>query len=926
MILSYKMNNANISLFEDLTNADKTTRERAENSLKELKITDLNTALLVFEAGMNCEKAHISQLATLLLKKTYFDDNEFLSKLNPDNIIFFKSFLAKFLNFDKDFKFLQRLGEIYAKLYSVSDLNSSFSEILSFLNSSNVNARRYAIFLIETLSDYEVLNDQIVKNSLQEFKSIFQKGLADEDLKVKTDALKAATQFLSNLKEQDNVKFFADLLDSILETLIFALKADPEKGKNALEALNTLTDEHPKLWKGKLETLIEIISQIAKEIHFSNDIRESALEIIYTLSSKTPAFIRKSPNFKNIFLILVFELLLDVDNKNNLNKWDSQTEEDELELKEMYFGARDAINRLSSDLGGKFMVENSMALIPQLLSSDDWIKVHAGLIALGFMTQGCKDLFKTNILEVLKYISTGLDHTNPRVRYAALTALGMLCEELAPTVQKKFHSNIIPALCKLMSNEESSVRVKTQSCSALVNFLRGLSATKVRETDNSSNVINNYSNDLINVLSQIFEYSLTVNYSPLQEESLTALSLLATILDKDFAPFYSKIMPGLKQIFYKLEPKTQQEATLKSHAIETISYLCSSVSEDCSKFIEDFKELSSSFIILLRTLKEEDPQVIAILNAFTHISTSMREQFFPYLNDILPILEQYINTNIDFKLEDADLKEYVNEEADSSKASLTVKFAGLEKKKISMNTHALQNKIMAMTVLHELCLNMNTSFAPYLERYMKISKSVLEFPYSRKIRKIAAKGLYASILVCQDDQQRRELITYLGTDIVKVFNYATDSGLLREIKMLLKVLTTTADEITNPNVYNEEFILSLYGALKKAYKLVEEKKVSVNKVGQGEEFDENDNEAFQGDFDFLNEIRRRIMELNGLIFKVVKEPLTPIIKNALYDEFMQVWKHGIEVTKDDEDILPAICFFCDYLNYSDQNVKLISNF
>ena len=41
-------------------------------------------------------------------------------------------------------------------------------------------------------------------------------------------------------------------------------------------------------------------------------------------------------------------------------------------------------------------------------------------------------------------------------------------------------------------------------------------------------------NHLVNLLSNLFEYSLQVSYPPLQEASLTCISLLSNLLEKDF--------------------------------------------------------------------------------------------------------------------------------------------------------------------------------------------------------------------------------------------------------------------------------------------------------------------------------------------------------------------------------------------------------
>jgi hypothetical protein len=690
--------------------------------------------------------------------------------------------------------------------------------------------------------------------------------------------------------------------------------------------MNNLTDNHPKFWKQNLEILIQIVCEIGKEKSFSNAIRESSLEIIYGVAKKSPAFLRKSANFKGLFIPLLFELLLDIDNVNNLENWNKLTEDLESDLENMCFGAREGISRLSVDLGGKFFVENTIAYIKKLLGSENWIELQAAFIAIGYMSQGSREMFQSNIMELLNFISNGLVNSHPRVIYSSLTALGMLLEDIAPTIQKKYHSNIIPALCKLMSasDNELPLRVRTQACSALVNFLRGMIVkdSKDEDQDEATEIIKPYASGLLGILSSLFETSLNLNYAPLQEETLTNLSLLATIMDKDFAGYYTSIMPGLKKVFYNLQPMNQQQAQLKSNAIDTISYLCSSISENADNFMDDLKELSESFAKLLSSLKEEDPQVPALLTAFSHISTSMRENFYPYLEVIFPLLENYINADIGFKLEDADLGEYVHEDIgckEDKKLSVVLNMQGVDNKKLSMNTYALQNKIMALNVLHEICLNMEKSFNPFLERFLTLIKNLLKYPYSRKVRKLSIKSFYAGILTCKDEEQQKSVFNFLGQEVSAILSHNIRLRLLREIKCYLKVLIFISEEIKNKNVYNPEFIVDLYKSLGEIVKFVEEQKSRVKELVKNDEgLDENDEETIESDVGILNETNRKIMELSGNIFKCFGEELTQLINTNLFELFLNIWSVGITKTKNDQEVLNSVCFFDDYMNYGTQ--------
>lgn len=58
-----------------------------------------------------------------------------------------------------------------------------------------------------------------------------------------------------------------------------------------------------------------------------------------------------------------------------------------------------------------------------------------------------------------------------------------------------------------MSDKEPSIRVKTQSCNSLVEFLKGLLNDQLT-SEESNNLISKYTSDLVELLSQLFEFSL----------------------------------------------------------------------------------------------------------------------------------------------------------------------------------------------------------------------------------------------------------------------------------------------------------------------------------------------------------------------------------------------------------------------------------
>ena len=923
------MQSNSIQLFENLMSPQKEIRENAEKTLNEIKTLPIAKSLPVFEEGMSSSVENIFQLSTLLFKKTFCEDDKKLQCFsNEEKISLINLVKSKIdLTGGKSWKSLQRLAEALAPLYQATNLPSGLADILKwFSDQANAISRKFAIFLIEVLCTLNAINESVLDDgAINNFKSIFSKGLEDPDIDVKVSSLNCTTQFLINVENEKILLQFTELTDKMLSALIETLKYEngqnktdiaDSKGKAALETMIEIIDQHPKFWKGKADTIINIVNEISKGKIFQNQIRECALELVYSLAKSTPSSIKKSANFQNVFLPLLFNLMLEIDNENDDAKWEKNIEENEEDRDEMFYAVRDSFDRLATDLGGDYFMSATSDYIKKFMNSQNWIEVHAAYTAMAYMSEGCKDSFSKNLKEFLQFISTGLLHKHPRVRYAALFAFGSVLKSTAPKPQKEFTNNILPALAQLMSDKEPSIRVKTQSCNSLVEFLKGLLNDELT-SEESNKLIESYTSDLVQLLSQLFEFSLKESYYPLQEASLSSLSLLSNLLEKNFAPYYEKLMPGLKKLFFGLNAQTTEQKKLKSNTIETMSFLCSSIADERDKYIEDLNSIANAFLACLKSLPEEDPQLASVINGFTHLSLAMKDKFAPILDQLLPVLTKYINADIDVNASDATLDEYIPAEKEEKSKKQSVVFnLGANQTKLSLNTFALQNKIASYTVLYEIAKNMETAFAKYVEVLLDMIKKYIEFPFSPKIRKISAKSVTACLNAVSTTEEKKKVLELVGPSIINAFKKSLDKNFQKDIKRLLKAMTFSFESIKDKMAFTEQFLTDFYSCLNRTCKLIDENKLTlIASVKEGVDEDEED-EILQ-DYDYICEIERKVMEINGILFKLFGAPFTGLVAQNLFDSFKNNWINELkrERLKSDLEVLTSICFFDDFIEY-----------
>jgi hypothetical protein len=96
----------------------------------------------------------------------------------------------------------------------------------------------------------------------------------------------------------------------------------------------------------------------------------------------------------------------------------------------------------------------------------------------------------------------------------------------------------------------------------MTSMIRGLIDEESAE-DSEINIANKkllvpYAEGIVESISNLFAKSITENYGPLQEEVLSTLSCLASVLDTNFEAHYNKFMPGLKNILGTVKWETPE--------------------------------------------------------------------------------------------------------------------------------------------------------------------------------------------------------------------------------------------------------------------------------------------------------------------------------------------------------------------------------
>jgi hypothetical protein len=251
--------------------------------------------------------------------KKYFLDDQRAENVTNDELNNMKLFVQESLDFAQPISLLKRKGDLISKIYAKQDKNEELlGELLQWANNENSNARLFAMYLFEVLSDVHLTEEQLIKHK-DALMMVFSKSFQDDDVKVRVAALKACTCFMTSIDDSDVAMTFKPVVPTLLSTVVEALKTDEDQGKMALSSMDELTQVHCELWKGQETQIITICSEIMSRSEFENGTRAVAYEIVSSLTQSIPASIRKTEVVKTLLFPTFFRMMAEMD--DDVEEW-----------------------------------------------------------------------------------------------------------------------------------------------------------------------------------------------------------------------------------------------------------------------------------------------------------------------------------------------------------------------------------------------------------------------------------------------------------------------------------------------------------------------------------------------------------------------------------------------------------------------------
>ncbi|GAY39951.1 hypothetical protein CUMW_048300 [Citrus unshiu] len=713
------------TLISNLMSSSNEHRSHAEVLLSHLRQSHPDAlALNVSRMLSSSSLPECRAMSAILLRKhlTRDDSTSFIfTRLAPSTQANLKSVLLVQLQNETNKSIIKKICDAVSELAASVLPDGDWPELIPFifqcLVTFNDKIQESALLILSRMSQF--VGEVLIAHG-DTLHEVFSKFLESNNFDLRIAALEATVNFIMNcLPSLGEKERFLDLLPLMMRTLTEALnKGNESSAQEALELLIELAATEPRFLRKQLVDVVGSMLQVAEAEGLEEGTRHLAIEFVVSLAEareRAPGMMRKLPQFiRRLFLVLM-NMLLDLEDDP---MWHSAETEDEDagETSDYGFG-QECLDRLAISLGGNTILPVASAVFPGFLAAPEWQKHHAVLIALAQIAEGCSKVMIKNLDQVVSMVLNSFQDPHPRVRWAAINAIGQLSTDLGPELQTQFHHRLLPALVGAMDDFQNP-RVQAHAASAVLNFSENC----------TPDILTPYLDGIVSKLLVLLQNGKQM----VQEGALTALASVADSSQGQFQKYYDAVMPYLKAILVNANDKSNR--MLRAKSMECLSLVGMAVGKD--KFRDDAKQVMEVLMSLQGSQMEaDDPTTSYMLQAWARLCKCLGQEFIPYMSVVMPPLLQSAQLKPDVIITSADSDVDIDDE-DESIQTIT-----LGDKRIGIKTSVLEEKATACNMLCCYADELKEGFFPWIDQVAPTLVPLLKFYFHEEVRKAAVSAM-----------------------------------------------------------------------------------------------------------------------------------------------------------------------------------------
>lgn len=854
------------ALLEKLMSPTNEERDRAEAVFEECKQHPDHIVTKLAQTLSSSPRIELRGLAAVLLRKIITkDDVSLWPQLGPATQAGLKLQLLQCVQQEQVKSILKKLCDTVAELASGLLEEGQWPELLPFMfqcvSSPSGLLQESALLIFGQLAQYI---GPTLRPYLATLHGVLHKCLASgSGPDVRIAALRATAAFIQTLEPGPELDGFQDLLPGMMQTLSLALEAKEEgAAQAALELFIEVAGSEPRFLRRRLGDVVGAMLGIAEARELEEATRHLAVEFLVTLAEareQAPGMMRKLPHFAGRLLAALMGMLLEVEDDATWHTLESE-EADEGESPD-YEVAQEALDRLAIALGGNSVLPAASPSLAAFAADADWRKRHAALITLAQIAEGCAKVMVKSLEPVVDMILNSFADAHPRVRWAAINAIGQLSTDLGPELQQQFHARVVPALVSAM-DDFNNPRVQAHAAAAVLNFSESASAE----------IMKDYLDGVVSKLLVLLQTGKRL----VQEGALTALAAVADCAQEQFERYYDVVMPYLKAIL--MNARDKELRMLRAKSMECISLVGMAVGK--AKFRDDAKQVMDVLVALQGAdMEDDDPLVSYMLQAWARLCKCLGAEFLPYMPVVMPALLRSAQLKPDVTITDADSDDGNDDEDSDSVETITV-----GDKKIGIRTSVLEEKATACNMLCCYADELKEGFFPWIDQVAPIMVPLLKFYFHEEVRKAAVTAmpdlLRAGKLAVEkgvaggrDQSYVKQLADYLVPPLVEALRKEPEMEIQATMLDALNECLEVAGELLDSTR-----AASIFYELKAALEASRTRKDERMQRGRAEEFDEEDREVLEAENEAEDEVCEQAAECLGTLAKTYKEGFEPLFR------------------------------------------------
>lgn len=691
----------------------------------------------------------------------------------------------------------------------------------------------------------------MMESHLTKIKDIIANGMDDVDMDVKLSALEATVGLISFTRMPQYQQMFTSLIPSMCKILELTIQ-NSKLAFRAFEIMIMWADE-AQFFHPYMNATLQIFFSVCNDENKAS-LHSMAAEFLISLASSDSSLMSKTPNYLSSMVEMLLNQMIKVGDLS-LELWNGNDDDIIPSASEIF---EDHLNNFSLAIGGKKLIPIILPHLIQMINHQkDWRMRYAGLLSCSIIAEGCKNALIPHLYDLVCLILERFQDEEPRVRWAALTAIGQFSTDFEPKFQQKFHHLVVSPMASLYKDVYTKIQTHVSKC--IISFCEHAKAEHITP----------YLDDL---LRQIFPLLSSTDLNVL-EESVACIGALGVAAKKYFVPYYETFMPVLKTLLSQCDRSEREN--LKYSIIEAMSYIGKGVgktifSPDATELMLAFQNLNLPHFGSEHSLREN------LLQTAARVCQVLEQDFVPYLPLVVPILLETAN------MSESEYSELMDDQGSEREGW---NYVFLEDQKIGIHTSALEEKLIAIQVITSIIETLQDACINYIDEFTKLLSSLVAFPYHQNIRKTCAVS-FSSIL--NSIKSYTEKFNVSWQHFNTIFNHLS-STMIDAIKeesdqeVLVILLDSLAEiiEILHPDTLQPQICEAVFELLISQIEEMKEKaqiRMQSYKIGY---YTQEEDDLWQEEEEYDNLLCVALSDLFGVMAKSHTNVIKPFLENKL---------------------------------------------